>query len=120
MSVDSNGNITMPRGDDRTIEVTVTDSAGSSVNLAGASIKFTVKKKATDSVNKFQLTSGDIAEIELTNPANGIFQVKLVPANTSGLDPGEYQFDIEVTTSEGKVFTVIIAKLIIQADITTS
>lgn len=86
-------NIEMYRGSHRYWNVTVKNSAGSPVNLTGASIRFTVRSSVppgsvtadTDAV--FTLTVG--AGITILAPAtNGIFEIEVVKAKTDSLNIG--------------------------------
>lgn len=111
-------NIELYRGDNRTFEVTVKDDDGNAVNITGASIKFSVKERISDSGYKFQKSSAQASEITITDAANGVYEVYLVPDDTQTLDIGSYEYDSQLTTSTGKVYTVVRGEFTILAEIT--
>ena len=103
------------RGDSKTLELTVTDGNGDAVNLTGAYIWFTVKKRAKDVDSKAVITKatanvdgGGDEQILITSGSLGLVEIYLVPADTEDLNPPDYkyQFDVQVKTAAGKVYTV--------------
>jgi len=85
--------ISLKRGNDRNLKVTVTDSAGAAVDITDWSVRFTVKVWATDSdddaiINKL-VTSHE-------NPTGGITNIPINGADTDSQDVGKYSFDIRV------------------------
>jgi len=110
--------ISIYKGDSRTLEVTVTDTSGAAVDITGYTMKFTVKKSEADTTNTIQKTTTLATEIDLTDPANGIAEVYLLPADTLNLKAGTYVYDVEVTTDTSKVYTVIKSTFVIVEDVT--
>lgn len=104
------------RGDNRTLEVRVTDSADQPVDLTGASIRFTVRK-GVDKEVLIEKTSSDPAQAKITDATGGVLEVYLVPADTKKLKPGGYVFDVEVTLSNGKVYTVVFGNFVLNGDV---
>lgn len=49
---------------------------------------------------------------------SGSAQIVVEPEDTINLEPGDYDYDIAVTTSEGRPFTVLRGKLVIEYDVT--
>lgn len=91
--------ITLKRGNDRNLNVTVTKD-GSAVNITGWSIRFTVKKNATDTdaqaiINKL-ITSH-------TDATNGVTQIPINASDTETRDVGNYYFDVMVKDASDKV-----------------
>ncbi|MFQ5647323.1 MAG: BppU family phage baseplate upper protein [bacterium] len=110
--------INLYRGDDRTLEISVTDSQGQPVDLTGSSLKFSVKQSSSDVAYLVQKSSDFSSEISITDPIGGVFQIYLVPGDSNGLTPGAYQYDIELTSSAGKIYTVLRSELTVMDDIT--
>ena len=105
----TNYDIEVVRGDDRKFTVVYKDRG----NITGATIKYTVKDRV-GGTQQFQRTVG--TGITITDGPNGVFDVELVPANTSGMTAGEFVHDIEVTLG-GKVDTVILGLFILVGDV---
>jgi hypothetical protein len=105
--------IELVRGDDLTVAYTVYDEAGAAKVITGASIA--AKFRDSRGVAKITKTSASETQIKLTTPASGKFELYFVPADTTGLKPGIYAYDIEITLS-GKIATVASGNLILLAD----
>jgi hypothetical protein len=63
-------------------------------------------------------TSANAGEIDLTDPTNGVAEINLVPGDTSGLSPGSYIFDVQMTTGASKVHTLLKGTLSLEQDVT--
>lgn len=111
-------NVEIYRGDNRTFKVTVKDGDGNAVNIAGASIVFSVKEKISDAAYIIQKSSSVGSEITITDAANGIYEVYLLPADSQNLDIRTYEYDSELTTSTGKIYTVVRGEFTVYAEIT--
>lgn len=104
-------------GDEATWLVTVTDQAGTPINITGATSRFTGKLRATDvdAAAIFSKTTG--AGITLTDPTNGVASVTLSDTDTTTkLAPGRthlLQFDWRVTIS-GTTMTVAYGDLLVE------
>jgi hypothetical protein len=94
------------------------DGDDNPVSLAGGSAKFSVKKRLSDSQAKFEKSSAVSSEILITDPGNGIYEVYLVPSDTQDLEEGVYEYDSEVTTVTGKVYTVVRGKFVVLGETT--
>ena len=88
--------VSVIRGASKTLELTVKDEEGEVADLTGATIYFSVKKRALDEFYLIQKSSLDIAEIEIPNPTDGVAHIFLLPADTRGLDVRKYTYDIWV------------------------
>jgi len=110
--------ISMFRGDDKTVRITVKDGSGALVNITGAHIKFTA---ATSPTSIAKDSDNGASEVDWTDPTNGEAEIYLVPADTAGATPkeiGSYLFDIEITLS-GKTYTLSKGFFQLVADVTT-
>lgn len=111
------------RGDNRDLDVVVKDSAGSIVNITGATFKFTVKDKKSDTAFLFQKTTTLATEILITDAPVGEVTVFILPADTSSLSVFNERalfYDLEITTALSKVYTVVEGVINMKEDITTS
>lgn len=107
------------RGSTKTLRLSVQDSEGEAVDLTGATVYFTVKKKIGDSLPLFQKISTNLTQAEIYDAKGGIAKIYLYPADTQQRCPGDYYFDIWVVTSTGKQFAVVPpSKFTIEASVT--
>ncbi|MCD8150280.1 MAG: hypothetical protein LUE92_12150 [Clostridiales bacterium] len=89
--------ITLTRGDTFKALISITDANGEAYTpVEGDSITFGVKANYTD----------DEVLILKDIPTDTML-LTLDPADTAGLDFGNYVYDIELTTSDGEVYTFI-------------
>lgn len=107
--------ISVTRGDTRTITVTVTDSDSVIFNLTGYTMKMSVKKNKDDPDSEAIFTS----TATISTPATGVGVFGLTVANTTQT-PGDYWYDVQIATaSSTSVYTVITpTKFTIGYDIT--
>jgi len=103
----SSNEISMYRGNDKTISLTVKSGSGSAYNLTGCTVTMLVKKDIKDLDAEAVITKTGI----LTQAINGIVEFYLVPSDTENLDSLEddviYPVDFEVLTPLGKKYTVL-------------
>lgn len=94
-------NLEIIRADNITWEMTVVNiEDGLAVNIAGASMTFSVKEKIGDATVLITKTDSSGIVIDGDQATNtGKFQLSLMPADTDNLDPGTYKFDIEIILS---------------------
>lgn len=96
-------------GNDLNIDYTINDLDGSTVDLTGASITFSVKEErgATSYVFQRQNTAagGGNTEIEEIDYTLGTFTVHIIAANTSSLSSGSFVCDVEIETAAGATYT---------------
>lgn len=110
--------ISMTRGDNHEINITVKDQVGTVVNITGARIRFTTQTLPTDLAKD---SNNGVSEVELTDAVNGVAQIKIVPNDTAGStpkEPGSYLFDIEMQLG-GKTHTLEKGFFKLEADVTT-
>ena len=76
-----------PQGQDGSLALAIVDPAGVKVNIAGSSIKFAMRARATDA---------PVLEISgsVTDAANGLASIAIAAENTSGLATDIYRFDV--------------------------
>ena len=93
-------------------------------DITGATLAFTVKRRATDpqSAALIAKTSAQSSEIEITDASAGQFLVKLAADDTAGLLPdgrrATFLYDVEMTLG-GAIETVAAGDFILHPDVTT-
>lgn len=92
------------------------------VDITGALLTFTVKKRESDATELFNKQNedagGDVTQIEMTDPANGTFTVFIDPADTLNAEGNvKYWYDVEMNLN-GNVKTIIKDRIYIKQDIT--
>jgi len=109
------------RGDSHSEVFTITDAAGAAVNLTSASARFTVKREVTDAQADavLALSSGGTSPAIMLGGSAGTVTVAFDPDDMEALDPGRYVYDLEVTLSDGTVYTVAKDALDLLADVST-
>lgn len=109
------------RGDSPTFEITVTDQNGDPVDLTGAEIVFSVKKKLTDTAYVFQrkntAAGGGDDEILIIDAVNGKFRLLLTNAVTQDLELRDYVHDFQITLGTD-VHTILPGSFIVLGDVT--
>ena len=100
-------------GDDKTITVTVTDSAGAAQDITLATITYKLQPAVDDATGVVTKTVG--AGVTITVPASGIFTVDLDPVDTAGF-AGDYYHEAQVTSAGGVVATVLVGNVAINVD----
>lgn len=114
LRIKNNNTIYLTRGDTANIDINIfyEDSAEPYVPQSTDVIKFSVKKDVNDSSYVFQKTA---------TVSNGVATVNIVPSDTSGKDYGEYVYDVQLTQSDGSVYTVVpYSKFRLTEEVTTS
>lgn len=96
----------MTAGDTETLACTATDTAGTAINLTGATISYLL----TDGQN-LMVTKSLSDGITVTLAAAGTFSVVLSPDDTSGLEAGTYWHSAAITSSGGTVTTTLRGRL---------
>ena len=97
------------RGDNHTLNFYIQND-GDIFDLSGYTAKFSVKKELTDTAYSFYADN--------IVPGSGVITVEIEPADTEGLDAGEYYYDLEISGT--KTITVVSDILEVKSDVTTS
>lgn len=85
--------INITRGDTLHLHVDLADANGSEWAMAdGDAIAWTVKRTTTDTEALISKAGQDVT---------------IEPADTASLEYGRYVYDVQLTTSEGEVYTVV-------------
>lgn len=100
-------NIVVPKGNTKTVPLTLSINGYDALDLTGASIKFTAKMSPSDPQGEavIEKTNGD--GITIVSATDGQITVDFIPADTADAEELlPITFDIEVTTSTSEVYTV--------------
>ena len=112
----------MFRGDGRNYQIAITDEDDVVVNITNAKIWFTLKDDygKSDANAEFQLTADDAAEIDITDPINGIAMIYIKNVHTKDLVGQAYYFDVQIKEVGEEPRTVIRGSMKIKPDVTIS
>jgi len=107
LSLEAGATISLYRGQDLTLLLSVKDPAGAAITLAGAVVYFTVAT-IPEGIPVITKTSNAVLEIKVLAPATaGQAEIYLLPADTSGLDSAIYAYDAWVQVASGKRYPVV-------------
>jgi hypothetical protein len=94
--------ISIYAGDTNTLRFSAVDALGAALNLTGLTIEWGLSRPAK-TVRLLTKTVG--AGLTVTNAAGGLFEARLLPADTAGMD-GEYYQEVQITDVDGNVSTI--------------
>lgn len=100
------------RGDTWQRAWVIKDAAGNPVNLTGASARMHVRDSGGALVMSASTADGRL----IIQPAAGRIDL-LMPKEATGVAPGSYRFDLEITYSDGRRQTYEQATLVVLEDI---
>lgn len=106
------------RGDSQTYTITFKDADGNLYNIKNWAVTFTLKDTHSlpDSAAVLQKTFRTFSDT--TSGTSGVAVITLTPSDTVNIDPGEYDFDIQICTSLGENFTILRGKYDLEFDVT--
>lgn len=93
----------MYAGDDKTLEVSVTDRNGDAVTITSATIEWRATKRFGKTAALTKTTSSGIS---ITSGSGGVFQITLTDTDTESLE-GVYYHEAQITFSGGAIATVM-------------
>lgn len=110
--------LSLVRGDSHTFTMTFEDGSGNPYCLKNWAVHMTLKQRydlpdSQASLQKIVTTFSDS-----TSGTSGIANIDFDPSDTENLEPGEYDFDVAVTTNENKIYTVMVGKFDLKFDVT--
>lgn len=106
LEIDTQGNIKITRGDTGIFQIDLVDSEGEPYTpVEGDSIRFAMAKNYGSNV----LVEKEISTDDML--------LKLEPADTKTLEFGSYVYDIQFTSSNGDVSTIILAKVTLTKEV---
>ena len=104
-------NIFIDQGADFTTTVTVTDSNGDTVSLAGYSAAAQIRKSYSSSTSTAFTTS-------ISNASGGEITITLTDTQTAALDAGRYLYDVLITASGGDKTRVVEGQVTVNPSVT--
>lgn len=112
--------LSLVRGNDKTYTLTIKHADGTPYCLKDWVIIFTVKKSydlpdASASIQKIVTTFSDT-----TSGTTGVAEIPLVHSDSINIETGEYDFDIQATTSDSETYTIMRGKYEIEYNVTKS
>jgi len=114
----------MTRGNTASFLITAVDSTGQPLDLTGAGLWFTVKKRLSDSdVDAVIQKTTDGGGITVSdNPMSGLATIAIDPDDTSGLSTlGQtLHWDLQIVGNTGDIYTLAIGLLRVVPDVTES
>lgn len=113
---ESSQNFEMVQGNDADIAIVVRDSADVIKDISNSTIKFSIAKTRDDVPIFTKVTP---TQIELTDPANGVFTVHIDPADTTDLESRVYVFEAETTDQSGNIVAVTLGRILLYKSIIT-
>ena len=108
------------RGDDHTINLEITKTVNgvtSAYDLTGAKVWFTIRKNYNDPDDTNYLIQKSTTTHD--NASGGLTHLDLSHIDTN-VAIGQYYYDVQIKTAEGKIFTVIKGNMKIVYDVTKS
>jgi hypothetical protein len=99
-------NLTLYAGDDKMYVIYVKDRDMNPVDITGATGVMTIKATKSGSV-LVQKSTDTASEGQIGAANKGEMYFHIVPDDTKDLDIMQYVFDVRVTLSSGKVYTVL-------------
>jgi len=105
--------IDIKRGDTWSRQLIFTDENNLPIDITGYTIRFTAKEKISDA--DVDAVFAKVITVH-EDAVNGISQLELSKTDTD-LDAGSYLFDVQITTDEEEVYTVLEGLINISRDI---
>lgn len=105
-------NLSFARGDNKTVRLTVTDSASAAVDLSGLTLRLSVHTtdEPVDITTEVFLLTGTV-----TDGPNGVVEFK--PTTTQAMQtPEEYFYDIQLTLSDSTRLSIVVGTWTYVAD----
>ena len=108
-------NFTMTRGDTSSYTLTFKNASGTAYDITGWAVFFTLKTSIDKPDSEAALQK---IITEHTTPLSGISILTLEPADTVNLEARVYDYDIQVKTAAGAVYTLLKGKFTLEYDVT--
>ena len=110
--------LSLVRGDSANYGVTFKRADGSLYNIKNWTVFFTLKEDYTLSDDLAALQVIVTAFDDTTSGTSGSANIPIAPADTTDLNPGQYDFDISVCTADDENYTVLKGKYDLEYDVT--
>lgn len=106
MTIAARKNLAMDQGATFIMTVRYKDSAGTPIDLAGWTGKFTIKQRGTGTVIKE--TTADLSPI---GTAVGYVVVEIPDEETALIDAKTFAYTLEITNTEGEIYRLLFGSL---------
>lgn len=118
----ANNKISIVKGEEKDITVTVKDKNENSVDLTGATGFFSVKNNKGDADIDAVITknTGTSTEMEITNPTGGVAVIHLIESDTnaSSFKAKEYFYDVKFKLSNNDIHVVVVDQFVVSEPVT--
>lgn len=104
------------RGDDWAVKLTITDDNGVALDITGNVYWLTLKTQREDADPGVIQTN--ITASGSPDAANGIVTISFLDTATSLVSPGRYYYDVQEVDTSGNVYTLLLGRVKVVADIT--
>ena len=110
---------TVTRGSNKTLQLTVRNPDSTMTNLTGCRLILSVKLDQYEPLPLIQKLTTVPAQGAITKPREGLAEFYFVPADTQGLVPRNYIYDVWLLTADGEQYPVVpTSTLVLQAGVT--
>ena len=103
--------ITVERGADKSIPITIQDSNQQGVDITGWVFTFTVKESYDDNSATLILDNGSNGGITITNATAGQLNIVITDTQTRGLTAKVYIYDLKATKPDGTDEYILVGEL---------
>ncbi len=97
-----NANLSLVRGDDQDVGMTVLTASGTPYNLSGCVLAFQARQ--TTYFSPLILEKQASMHLDATG---GLSQLTFIPADTNGIDDLDHYYDIKLQSAAGKINTLV-------------
>jgi hypothetical protein len=97
----------LTRGANKTLQLMVTNPDMTATNLTGSRLILSVKTDLYDELPLIQKLTTIPSQGALTKPREGLAEFYFVPADTLGLTPRTYLYDVWLITADNEQFPVV-------------
>jgi hypothetical protein len=102
-------------GDSLDIGVTALDADGAALDITGATITYAISP-ADEPGGTAVVTKSTADGITITDAAAGTFTITIDAGDTAALETADYHHEVQVTTADSKVYTILRGKISALAD----
>lgn len=116
----TNDLVSLYAGENRALRFTVTENDGvTPTDLTGLTLRWAMAARMPNSPGYAAAVltklSSTVGHMTIAAPASGVVDVNLLSADTLNLTPGQYEYQLWLTTAGGESFPVATGKLALTA-----
>lgn len=99
----------------------VFNADGNPYPIPGATFKLTAKARPFDDDDEaYVVKSSANGDFLIIDANNGIFRTEILPQDLADVPPGEYSYDIQMTLSDGKKYSIQRGRFVVLTSVTGS